>query len=416
MNKEQTMMFEFMKEFDAFCSDNEIKYCLSGESLLYGFSYGRIEPKPFFGSVIMTAANCRKFIEAFNAKKPAGRELEYWGNSENYPEYSVRYVNSNTTSFNLLDFLNYKTHGMFIEIQILRNNKQKKGGESIRALERGIIENAYSTTIKAPRKMSKKQAIACDYYKAKCLIKGKLGVRKAVFDYLMKENSKPETTNKGVGGVYRFTNRGKNISEVSQYYFDKLETCEIEGYHFPVPSNTRALIHKMYEDRYSYSEDGDQVIDDTSYAENSIIDVKMPYAEAIKEMGINKTEILELIKSKERIEEINIANRPNNKIFKSDWATVLQTDARFRMWKHYMPLKDEILRLHEEQDWDALEKLFVEYTRELRALKGSNRSFSFDNDILKIYIQLLEIRGDFEEADRVYNQLPKSHFEEIKGN
>ncbi len=413
MNREQQRIFELMKEFDEFCSKNEIKYCLSGESLLYGFSLGTIEPKPCNGSVIMTAANCKKFIEAFESEKPEGREIEYWGNSKNYPDYSVRYVNSNTTSFNILDFLNYQTHGMFIEIQILRNNKRKKADRTFRAIEKGITFNSYNDSVHLTKIKRKKDKLSNAYYKGMCILKGKARVRKQLFEHIMTSNSKPDSMGKGVAGVYKFTNRNKVIKDVSQYYFDKLDTCEIEGYSFPIPSNTRAFLKKVFAGRYSYGVDGDKVSNNFRYTDNCIVDADVPYAESIKNMDINKSEILELIKSKERIEEINKLNKSNNTLVRGDWLTVLQTDARFRMWKHYMPLKDEILGLYKAEDWDKLEEIFEDYTSELSELRDKKRSFSFDNDILKIYIQLLEYRGNFEEADRIYSQLPKSHFEPI---
>ena len=179
MNKEQIKVFELIKEFDVFCKENKIKYCLSGDTLMYGVAKGSISPRPYGGFVIMTGENCRRFIDAFQTKKPDNRELEYWGNSPAYPNYSVRYIASDTTSFSVMECLNYQCHGLFVEIQILRGENKKK--ETVRkiALERGMALNAYSTKTKTAKIRRKKDILADKYYQSVSTIKGKKKIRKS---------------------------------------------------------------------------------------------------------------------------------------------------------------------------------------------------------------------------------------------
>lgn len=414
MNREQSRLFELMKEFDSFCSTNSIKYFLSGEALMYGVCCGRMEPRPCYASVIMDAENCRKFIDAFEAGYAENREIEYWGNSDTYPDYTVRYIASDTTAFNIFDYQNYKCHGMFIEIQILRGENGKKVTRHNLALEKGIMLNSYNETARLTKVKSMHDRKSDGYFKAMSMMKGQAGLRKYLFNFFMTECAKPKSLGKGLGGLYTFINRSRKIKDVSSFYFANADQCTIEGYNFPVPSNARILIKKMFNKRYKPDASGDHVEDNFRYIENCIVDPDYPYADALENMNMSKEDFQEIRRSKERIEEINRLNNDNNTVVREDWRTVQQTDARFRMWKHYMPLKDEILKLDAARDWRGLEMIFWEYTEELNSMRSIGRSFSFDNELLDVYIRLLIHKGLFDEADRIIRQMPKSHLQKIE--
>ncbi|MBR7088278.1 MAG: LicD family protein [Mogibacterium sp.] len=424
MNKEQTKLFELLREFDAFCKENDIKYCLSGETLLYGVTMGCIEPWPTHGVVIMTGDNCSKFVSCFEKKHPQNREIEYWGNSPKYPDYTVRYVASDTTSFNIVEFLNYNTHGMYIEIMILRGENHKKETLSKLALERGIMINSFSEATQKTEINGKKDILSNGYYKTATVFAGKKKIRKQLFDYFTTKCIKPVAPEKGKSGIYTVFFKGKKYRDISRNYFDQPETCEIEGYTFPVPRNARTYLRRFFGERIKCSYAGDQVTDSFAFADFCVVDVDTPYAESIKNMNLTDDDFIKIYKSKERIDEINELNKDNNKRAKTDWQTVLQTGARFRMWKKYMPMKEEILKLNADLNGDdkekarealkALDKIFADYKAELENMKPLKRSFSFDNELFDAFISMMEHQGHFKEADRIIRDLPMSHLKDIE--
>ena len=426
MNKEQTKLFELLKEFDAFCAKNGIRYCLSGETLLYGVTQGRIEPRPSHGVVIMTGDNASKFVSCFKKDHPADREIEYWGNSPKYPDFTVRYVASDTTSFNIVDFLNYQTHGMYIEIMILRGENHKKETLSKLALERGIMINSYSEATQKTEINGTKDVLSNGYYRTVKVLGGKKRIRKQLFDYFTTECVKPVAPEKGKSGIYALFFKGKKYRDISRNYFDQPGTCEIEGYTFPVPRNARTYLRRFFGERIKCSAAGDQVTDSFTYADNCVVDVETPYREAISKMNLTDDDFIKIYKSKERIDEINEGNKENNKRAKSDWQTVLQTGARFRMWKKYMPMKAEIMSLCADMQGDdtdkarkamkELDKIFAEYKEELDNMKPQKKSFAFDNEIFDAFISMMEHQGHFKEADRIIRDLPMSHLKDIDAN
>lgn len=414
MNKEQTRLFELLKEFDAFCNENGIRYCLSGETLLYAVTKGSIEPRPTHGTVIMTGDNAARFVSCFEKNHPDNREIEYWGNSPKYPDFTVRYVDSETTSFNIVDFLSYQTHGMFIEIMILRGENRKKETLSKLALERGVMINSYGEDTRQTEINGRKDILSNGYYRTARVVAGQKKIRKQLFDYFTTACVKPVAPEKGKSGIYAIYYRGKKYRDISRNYFDQPGTCEIEGYTFPAPRNARTYLRRFFGERIKCSYDGDQVTDSFTYADNSVVDVDTPYRESIRNMNLSDEDFVKVFKSKQRIDEINQLNKDNNKIAKSDWQTVLQTGARFRMWKKYMPMKEEILSLHAAGDYRALSRIFAEYREELEGMKAQKKSFSFDNEIFDVFISMLEHQGHFKEADRIIRDLPMSHLKDIE--
>ena len=414
MNKEQRKLFEMLKEFDGFCKENDISYCLAGETLLYGIAAGSIQPRPSYASVFMTGDACRKFINAFEAKHPENRELEYWGNSAKYPDYTVRYIASDTTAFNIVNYLNYEAHGMYIEIIILRGENHKRKTLSNLALERGIMINSYNESTARTEIKGKRDIASNGYFKTVSTLTGKKRLRKQLFEFFSKECVKPSSQGKGISGVYTYFYKGKKYRNISRNYFDMPVTCEIEGYSFPAPRNSRTLLSKMFADRYRCTPEGDQVDNKFGYADNSIVDVDTPYRESIRNLNLKDEDFIKIFKSKERIDEINKKNRENNAIAKNDWQTVLQTGARFRMWKQYMPMKEEILRLRDEGNYRELERIFADYKDELDRMNAQKRSVSFDNEIFDAFISTLEHYGQFRQADEIIRYLPVSHLKDIE--
>ena len=415
MNREQNRMFELLREFDAFCADNNIIYFLSGDTLLYAVCTRSIEPDPVCCSVVMDASNCGKFIGAFEKNHPDNRELEYWGNSEIYPDYTVRYVASDTTGFSVLDYLNYRTHGMSVEIQILRGDDRKKQTKRYLAIEKSFMEEAHLT--KAERSfsdLSKQEKKDDIYVRMSVARRGKADLKKAMFEYFLAECGHPVKPSRGMIGVYTFINCNHKIKDVSQYYFENAETCLVEGAVFPIPACSETLLKIMYPSEISCVDGKACLTGERKKSIDRIIDTVTPYDRAISDMGITAQEIQDILDLKKQSQELFRQNQPDSDMATEDWKVVKQTSARFRMWKYYLPLKAEIAELYASGDYESLAVIFQPYTDELDNFLEDERSFSFDNDILKIYLAMLEHQGKYGKAAKIISLIPAGHFTDIE--
>ena len=413
MNRTQEYILGILKDFDEMCSRNDIEYFLFRDSLMYGISAGSLGPKPYCASVIMTGDNAAKLADAFSREKPENRILDYWGNNENYPDYSMRYSDTESTDFNVMDFSCYKAHGVYVDISILRGEKKKsKDCRQALLLERGVLLDSQNekTTVTIPKNKYDAEAVAA--YNLMKLRKGRGGIRKDLFKFFSEKCCRPRSRAKGVSGYYSVVMSPRKTSEIPQNYFRHCSYCTIGDHRFPVPADARALVSKLHPNRYTAGKNGDSVSDSFSYVENCIIDIDVPFRDMF-DSGLMSKEDLEAFRRKKlKVDMLIRSNRGNKKITKDDLGIVAQTDYRYKMHEYYMPLKEGMLKMLEEGDFDSLKTAFGPYEERLDELLRDDKSFSFDNDLLDAYLRLLDHEGDLDRIDRILRFLPKNHLEQ----
>lgn len=413
MNKTQEYILGILKDFDEMCSRNDIEYFLFRDTLMYGITSGSLGPKPYCASVVMTGDNAARLVEAFNREKPQNRVLDYWGSNERYPDYSIRYSDTESTDFNVMDFACYNAHGAYVDISILRGEKKSnKDCKQALLLERGVLLDSQNekTTVTIPKNKYDAKALAA--YNLAKVRKGRGGIRKDLFDFFSSKCCAPRSKSKGESGYYSVVMSPRKTSEIPQNYFRKCEYCTIGGYQFPVPADARAMLSKLHPNRFTPGRNGDTVSDSFSYVENCIIDVDVPYRDMFDSGLITREELEAFRKQKFKVDMLVRSNRGNKKVTKDDLGIVAQTDYRFKMYEYYQPLKADILKMLEAEDYEGLKEVFEPYEDRLDELLRDDKSFSFDNDILDAYLKLLDHEGDLDRIDRILRFLPKSHLKD----
>lgn len=385
MTKEQSKLFELLTEFDAICRENGIRYYLTGETLKYAVQEAGIGPNAAFASVIMTGNNVRKFMEAVMKKDNPCREIEYWGNNADYPDYTLRYLASDTTAFDMTDYLSYRSHGMYIEIEILRGLNKSKRAKAMRA-----IEKASAGGFKA--KGSKGKIIRASY-KLLEKLRGKDKIKQSLFDYFVENDFRPSSD-----GKYYLCHNGSTVKGLPKELFEgDAKECEINGHAFMIPSDCDYLIQRAK----------------GKSADTFLIDAERPYADTISALKLTEGDFRSIYESNLRLAEIDKIRKKLNRKARANWYVVQQADARLRMQRLYMPKKDKILNLYKEEDYPKLEQEFQSYDEEMEKLLPRKRSFSFDNELLDVYIHLLLYNGQDEKAENIIRWMPKSHLKEI---
>lgn len=97
-----------LDEFEEICGQNEIEF-----EVIWG-------PEKIGSGVLMTAGNCRRFMDAVKTAGREDRALESWAGSPRYPNGTIRYVGNDILCYNILDYTSYRNHGVFVEINIAR--------------------------------------------------------------------------------------------------------------------------------------------------------------------------------------------------------------------------------------------------------------------------------------------------------
>lgn len=152
-----------LEEFESICEDNNIEYRLA---------WG---PENYGSGVIMTPSNCRKFMDVVNSNHRDNRVIESWANSPNYPTPTVRYVGTDSLCYNVLDYPNYMYHGVFVEINVLRELSSSISDKYYNIAERGIYLNTYNFTTQKHKKNDDKLLKRYDFI---CKLAGGVGALK----------------------------------------------------------------------------------------------------------------------------------------------------------------------------------------------------------------------------------------------
>ena len=396
MDNTQKKQLELLKSFDSICREKGIQYYLSKDTLLYAYYWGIMEDDLFCASVMMTAQNVEKFIDVVEKNPSTDIVLEYWGNSEAYPSYSLRYVDKTTTDFNVLDYKNYKHHGMFIEINILKTAHNTK----LRLLEQGVLLDSYPILITRAIAKSPRDIRAKGLYEIQCARKGKLQVKKKLFFKMLEEDKKATDR-------YCLNVDDGDSGEIPAELLGKGRECEVEGSKFCIPCDAEKVLKILYPKRFGLNKTGEKGFNRRQYFENSVIDADLPYEKIFEALGNDKSAFKRNRRSKFRMDMIDREKRPLEKVAVASWQKAKRTDYKFKMWKYYMPLKAQILELDKAERFDELKEIFRPYDERINDLRSHNLGFSFDEDILQAYLDTLRKTGRGEEADWLSRVIPK---------
>lgn len=414
VNAYQERLFELMKEFDSLCKEAGAEYWLFGETLLHAVTDGTLETRPLGADAAMFPDDCRKFLDALEKAGLKDREIEHWGNSEKYPDCTVRYVASDTTAFSITDYPYYRTHGLHITIHILRRENSKKQTKRYMAAEKEILDSCFKYAKKKRlSEMSSRQKKDYIYSGLTQLRMGEAGLRRSMFSYFMENCGKPKKESGGVFPAYSFVCGGRRFRYVQGYHFGGSDVCTVEGAEFPVPAGALTLLSSMYPSRLSRIGEKICVINTPDDSLDRVLDMTLPYKTVTEELGLTDKEVNRIHECKAGISELNRQNRADGKRATEDWKTVRRTHRRMELWKHYMPLKDQILQLYEEGDYDRLKILLMPYDEAIEEQLTQGHSFAFDKDILKVYMSLLEHRGSYKKVVEIMSFLPQSHLKDI---
>lgn len=415
MDRDSEKVLQLLKEFDGICKDNDIKYYLTGETLLYAFCHGTIEPKAINAKVLMTVDNAKKFINVIQKNKTENREIEYWGNSRKYPDFSIKYTAADTLCFNVLEKLDFKTHGFHIRIGILRGKVKAKRLKRmmVNALVLGLGAWSHNESLVPYIKGAKKTAIAMMITKPAELLIGAGRLRKWLFNYLCSHAKNGNYSDRGAHPVWHVTYAKNKKADISALYFDGEETCTIEGMEFPAPKYTYNYLKRVTPGRIIETEEGFDAVDRFGFRTNYIVDTEIPYKEYFAKVENSKAAFKRVYGHKLKSEVSRIKNRKHNKLANQNWLAVQQTDHRFKLGEKYLPLKEDIKKMHAAKDYKELETVFIEYTEALDLMLAKKKSFAFDRELLDIYIDLLTHKGEMNKVEAILRYMPRTHTEPI---
>lgn len=381
MDKNQSKLFELLLELKQICKKNKIDMYLNEKLLYSALNGGEITGNFTEFSVTIKAKDIKKLVSAVN--KIENRSIESLQTNKNFPGFHLRYVDEESLFFPLLKYGQYEKMGFAIDINILSPTKTSKFDN---VLELGI-ENLNSLSVSGGLKA---KVYACLVF-ILCLF-GKKRLTKKMFNKVNKSTE---------GKKYYYK---KLLSKVEKYdasIFENLKTVTLNGEKFEVPDSAEYIGNRIA------GVDSSKL--KVNYATSQILDPNMPYKEYFEACKKRKVKVKVVGLSNMifllRKVRYQFARRKINKA----WDVMFRSKDRFELYDYYKPLKNDILKLYGEKNYDELRKILEPYLLKVEYWYSKKLGLSFDPVIFDILVELLIMDGREKYAKELINMIPKQH-------
>lgn len=398
MTETQKVLCTLLDEIDELCQKNELDYFLGYETALHAYRSHKFENPTTYITILMPLKDMLKLRELIHNENRPDREIDSIYDNDFYPNLTFRYSDKNSLYLNLNESLNmgFKSHGLFIKICVLRRHHKSFKRSIMRFFEYGwVYSNPDYYTGMLRRKIIKKTA--------EILIKISRPLYKKILIDLFESTQKSIDYNQKL----IFRSMYGHVTRFPENTFNEKQYVEFEGRKYPIPADAekyfKAIYHRGWEEHQ---------FKDKRVRENFIVDPRLPYNVFLDHINENNIS-LDFKESNLREKKARYAARMTNKPINKAWKYALRTGARFKMWEHYMPLKDEIIRLYKDENWDALREILSDYHDTIMEFNEQKMVVFFDREIFDIYKALLVYDGHPALAERLERRIPECHLNPI---
>ena len=360
MTGQQNKLCELMLEFHELCEKKKAVYYLIGPQLLHAAKDGVLHGYEM--DVAMLYKDWEKIAKQIT---PGGnREIESLADHGNLPGCYFRYVDKNTLLLDLDRYGVLAKPGIGINVHIIRIPRKKS--KVLTYLEEGL-EETHATKRTHPGKLVKVlRTVAHDLFDQK-MMRLFITVRARSLD-----------------GPTELREPGKHVCTFEPGYWENRTTVKVGGLTLYTVENYQQYLAKRYGRAWAKRQ-----TDAALETFRCIFNTNVPYA---KYMALIERDQLVTKKLLSRMNQFKEGNAKYQKLKReenSGWErSMVFSGERFRLWKKYMPLKEQILSLYEAGHLDEVELLLTDYLTVLEKYLKMNMVMCFDSDILDVVKQL----------------------------
>ncbi len=389
MNK-LDVQIELLKELDAVCRENNVKYFLQGETARSAYLNNTFQDEMVNLSVAMTQGDAERIVRILVSKSQSGRYYESLLNNPRYKQPYMVYGNLNTCDFSIVSGNYNKNKGIQIKIYYIEN------GENRNTKVRKIIKKGWKTV--NTKILSNKL----------WFIKFGLSIWNILFKLIGEER---------VGRIYYRWLKKKGYIETFND-IKKYEKLRIGGHIYKTKiisdlmnvnvNSTAFPIPKEYDEYFRIVAGKnwkEKPLKQAKKKAGKIINTKIGYKKVINEL--EKT-ITEARKNHEKIALANIFSKPYNRQIKRLWKLVLMTRKQVA-FQQFFEGKPEAIRdlYNSNDDWETVlnrAKLSVgRYAKH-------NMTYSINEDIDAKIEQLMLMEGKEKQIIKIRKLRTKKHF------
>ncbi len=381
LNIYQKKILQLLKEVDTICRKNSIAYSLFGDTAKAVLNNGITPETAASAQVIMTVDGFEKFKKAFEEQKNSQRELEFLGCNGCYPDYSGRYIDTETTLIQLRELKAYTAKGMFIEILILRNGKKN---QKLHVRENGIMN------VQIRRGTNWKAYVEYLYTKV-AFLSGRQRYMKKISDEVVQTyggNIEHECFVKFISG---------KIAEYSMDILSDLSDISICGHNFKIASYFEDVAIQKNKSNSIKSVNNNNILINP---EVSYIDIQS----YLKENNFHKDEYIGYV---DKLHKHTLKINKYSKIRENTWFLAKRSGIRAQMYDRYYERMPKIRRLYECGDYISLNREMRAYNKICEKYLKKNLGFAVDKEMFEIQQALLRFFKRDKMADKLVELTPE---------
>lgn len=374
MNKKQQVILSLLKEIDEICRKHQIEYFLSPRLTLCAVEGQPFPQNPMFGVVLMKVSEMERFRQVIENDPREKRALESMKNHKWFPGFYMRYENTDTVCINLDTARDYAYPGLGINIYPLRTNiasKVKRRTNTLQEMGWQELCNVYS------RDMSAKTALSKFLVRMSCCIGGQQMQAARMYDSFCKNQQDPNAKN-------YILKRKKQTTIYPAEIFQSTKEVTLEGETFQAPCDIEKYLTISYGADYKSVKEARYTV-----PTQMIVSARVSYIQFWKEAGDFERYCKNRRKNVRRL----IKSRRLKDYFNECWRYVEFCGCRMNLGISYAKRKDYIKNLYKNEDYITLEKVFRPYFKMMRKSLEKGEVFSEDEEILDIYLDVLEKTG-----------------------
>lgn len=392
----QKIILNLLEEIKNICEKEGISFFLGGYIAEGAEKYGTFFKGCCSAYIVMHPRDRKRFLRAMKHGIASNRKLESFETNRNYPDFSIRYTDTDTLFFNVREEGFYRNNGISITVYFVRPNA---GTEIRQKFNTGLYASIEANALKSPLyNYTLRKTAAGIIGKAAMFFLGKKLTKKIAWKLIYSSKDSAQIQS---GSIKSFWFHDIPIPTLN---FDERRLCSLNGITFPIPVNY---------DLYSKH----QIRKGLKINQRIGIQIGLPY---IISTTIPEREYTKRLsrchlcrsyqKSASRLYRINLNCGVHEKYLQTAWTITKRGLDRLLLWKHYMPLKNELLSYISENDYKILWNILKPYINKIKYYYKYSLPISFDNDILRITWKLMERAGQGKMIAQLLPKMPQRYF------
>lgn len=391
----QKKLLELLTDIDEICKSEHIDYFLCDETAHGAVLHHGFHKNCVSASIAMTTDHAFKFAEAVKKQNREDRIMDSMFSNKDYPDFSLRYGDPNTTMMELPYTEEDKTPCIAVTIHMIRfkpdsMKKYYKYSKAFWDVSR-MKADEYS-------KFYKKAAITgCTTAKK---IFGEKNTGRFLFKSwcsLFKPNKKAKKMAIGMG---------KYSYDVSLVKEGKAAVV-LEGKEFPVFGQYEDYLNK----RYSCENFREMTPKYQTPSVSLMVSSHIPYLKYMEKAKSKGVDFDAISRNKKICAKLQKSVGEYNKKITKYYAIVDRTEKRFAMYETYMPMKKLLVKLYDEKRYEELNELLKPYRSALWACYKKGLGLCFDREIFEMTMHILSMEGSEEYVKKLRAMVPESHWE-----